>query len=173
MTAANKAINFKVFLGFVSLHCPCISSSFVKDQAKSLDEIFQRLREFYDCRKSGGKITELLDFTLGPLESREALWERVYSYLEDSLITQSSGMLHLGEAVIHDELMTPTILNIGVVIWLNAIHRGLPSLVKQKFAIPLRNNTIFSMRTEISDSIPSLLDELGDRESNISYSKSE
>ena len=172
MTAANKAINLKVFLGFVSLHCPCISSSFVKDQAKSLDEIFQRLREFYDCRKSGGKITELLDFTLGPLESREALWERVYSYLEDSLITQSSGMLHLGEAVIHDELMTPTILNIGVVIWLNAIHRGLPSLVKQKFAIPLRNNTIFSLRTEISDSIPSLLDELGDRESNISYSKS-
>ena len=172
MTAANKAINLKVFLGFVSLHCPCISSSFVKDQAKSLEEIFQRLREFYDCRKSGGKITELLEFSLGPLESREALWERIYSYLEDSLITQSSGILHMGQVVTNDELMTPTILNIGVIVWLNAIHRGLPQLVKQKFAIPLRNSTIFSLRTEISDSIPSLLDELGERESSISYSRS-
>ena len=171
MTAAKKAINLRMFLGFISLMAPVISSSFIKDEARSLEEILQRLREFYNCRKTGGKVAELLEFELGPLESREALWERIYSFLEDCLISQASGILHKGKEVTHDEVMTPTILNMGVVVWLNAINRSLPSLVKQKFAIPLRNNTLFSLRTEISDSIPSILEELGDKEGIISYAR--
>ena len=172
MTAANKTINLKVLLGFISIHAPVISSSFIKEEALSLEEIFQRLREYYDCQKSGSKITELLSFRLGALESREAIWERIYSFIEDNLITKASGIQHKGAKVENDERMTPTILNIAVVIWLDAIHNGLPALVKQRFAIPLRSTTIYSIRTEISDAIPSLLIELGDKEGSISYSSS-
>ena len=46
MTAANKFINLKVMLGWISIHCPVISSSFIKEEAGSLDEIFQRLHEY-------------------------------------------------------------------------------------------------------------------------------
>ena len=67
----------------------------------------------------------------GPLESREALWERVYSFMEDSLITRASGVKHRGAVLAADETLTPTLLNIAVIIWLDAIHRGLPTLVKQ------------------------------------------
>ena len=48
-------------------------------------------------------------------------------------------------------------VNIAVVVWLDAIHEDLPLLVKQRFAIPLRSNTISSIRSEISAAIPSLL----------------
>lgn len=170
LTAAAKLINLKVLLGYISIHAPVISSSFIKEEACSIDEIINRLCEYYDCRKSGAKITELLDFKLGAMESKEALWERVYSFMEDCLITKASGVLHRGKQVTTDELLTPTMLNIAVIIWLDAIHHSLPSLVKQRFAIPLRNTTIYSIRSEISDSVPSLLQELGDTEGTISYS---
>ena len=172
LSAAQKSINLKMLLGFIAIHAPVISSSFIKDDATSLEEIFQRLREYYDCRKSGSKITELLDFRLGNMESREALWERVYSFIEDNLLTKSSGVMHKGKAVPKDETLTPTLQNIAVIIWLDAIHRGLPSLVKQRFAIPLRNTSIYSIRTEISDAVPSLLQELGERDGTISYTGS-
>lgn len=170
LTAANKVINLKVLLGFISIHAPVISSSFIKEETCSVEDIFHRLREYYDCRKTGGKITELLDFRLGSMESREALWERVYSFLEDNLVTKASGVEHKGKAVVTDEVLTPTLLNVAVIVWLDAVHRGLPALVKQRFAIPLRNTTIYSIRTEISDAIPSLLQELGERDGTISYS---
>ena len=172
MTAKNKLINLRVLLGYISIHAPIISSTFIKEEACSIEEIFERLRGYYDCKKSGIKITELLEFKLESMESREALWERVYSFMEDSLITVASGVLHKGKVVRADEQLTPTLLNISVIIWLDAIHRGLPSLVKQRFAIPLRNTTIYSIRNEISDAVPSLLRELGDREGTISYASS-
>ena len=172
LTATNKATNLKIMLAFIAVHCPVISSSFVKEEANSLDEIFNRLREHFDCAKSGAKITEILNFRIGTSESRESLWEKVYSYFEDNLVTRNSGIMHQGRAMQYDETFSPTLLNIAVIIWLNAIHPGLPGLVKQRFAIPLRNNTIYSMRTEISDSIPSLLIELSEREGVISYTRS-
>ena len=95
MTAANKTINLKVLLGFISIHAPVISSSFIKEEALSLEEIFQRLREYYDCQKSGSKITELLSFRLGAFESREAIWERIYSFIEDNLITKAYYLSNL------------------------------------------------------------------------------
>ena len=49
MTAEKKAINLKVLLGFISIHAPVISSSFIKEEACSLEEIFTRLRQYYDC----------------------------------------------------------------------------------------------------------------------------
>ena len=172
MNAQTKAINLKVLLGYISIHAPVINSNFIKDEARSINDIFIRLREYYDCKKSGIKITELLDFRIEPLETREALWERVYGFMEDSLITVASGVKHRGAVLAKDEHLTPTLLNICVIIWLDAIHKSLPLLVKQRFAITLRDTSIYSIRSQISDAIPSLLLELGEREGNISYANS-
>ena len=171
-TAEKKAINLKVLLGFISIHAPVVSSTFIKEEARSIEEIFQRLRQYYDCRKSGTKIMELFDFKCGESETRECLWERCYSFMEDSLITKSSDIKHCGAKLTNDEKLTPTLQNITVMIWLDAIHRDLPSIVKQRFAITLRDTTLYSIRTEISDAIPSLLQEIGDREGTISYTSS-
>ena len=173
MSAAKKAINLKVLLGFIAIHAPIVSSTYIKEEACSIDEIFDRLRQYYNCRKSGSKIMEMYDFKCGPTESREACWERCYSFMEDSLITKASGVKHCGKKLENDESLTPTLQNITVMMWLDAIHRDLPSLVKQKFAITLRDCTLYSIRTEISDAIPSLLQEIGEREGTISYTSSQ
>ena len=172
MTAEKKFINLKVLLGFISIHAPVISSSFIKEEACSLEEIFTRLRQYYDCRKSGTKIMEMFEQRCGPTETREACWEKCYSFMEDSLITKASGIKHCGAKLGNDEHLTPTLQNITVMIWLDAIHKDLPALVKQRFAITLRDSTLYSIRTEISDAIPSLLQEISDREGTISFTSS-
>ena len=171
-SAEKKAINLKVLLGFISIHAPVISSAFIREEAHSIDEIFDRLRQYYDYRKSGTNIMDIFNFKCGATETREALWERCYSFMEDSLITKASAIKHCGVKLENDERLTPTLQNITVMIWLDAIHRDLPSIIKQRFAITLRDSTLYSIRTEISDAIPSLLQEIGDREGNISYSSS-
>ena len=54
-----------------------------------------------------------------------------------------------------------------VTIWLQAINPSLPALIKQRFATQLRSNTVYSLREEISDSIPVILSELDERECSI------
>ena len=54
-----------------------------------------------------------------------------------------------------------------VVLWLSKIHRELPVAVRHHFATQLRENTLYSIRVEISDAIPVLLNEITERESNI------
>ena len=174
MTAQNKAINLKVLLGYIAIHSPVVSASFIKEEARSLNDIFKHLKEHFECAQTGSQITELMSFSLKSGETKEALWERIYHFFVGNLLTTASGILHQGRRVINDEAITPTLLNIAVVVWLDAIHEDLPLLVKQRFAIPLRANTIFSIRSEISAAIPSLLADIHNgREGVISYTPSE
>jgi len=101
-------------------------------------------------------------------ESRESLWERFYSFIEDQLLVRNGDVSHEGVKVEANEEFTPTLQNVLVTCWLHAISPDLPSLVKQRFSTQLRANTIFSIREEISDAIPSLLAEADDRSCSIS-----
>ena len=96
-------------------------------------------------------------------ESYECLYERMYNYLDDNLLTKEGSVLHEGVKPEADELFTPTLLNILVVNWLRTIHPSLPAAVKQKFPTQLRSNTIYSIRSEISDALPSILEEIEEK----------
>ena len=50
---------------------------------------------------------------------------------------------------------------------LNIISSNLPAMVRQYFSTHLRENTIFSLRHEISDSIPTLLAEISEKEGKV------
>ena len=170
MTANQKTIMLKVLLGSVANYAQVISHTFITRQATSLEDIFNRLRAFYGFRKTGSLIAGALDFKLEPMESKEALWERIYTFLEGNLLTVASGIKHDGKIIVLDEEFSPTLLNLAVVIWLNTIHPGLPALVTQKFATDLRDATMYSIRGEISESISSLMQELEERDGIVSYS---
>ena len=171
MTAQVKSATLQVVLGAVASYAPVINHKYITQQAKSLDEIFERLRAHYGFRKTGSRITEALEFKLESMETRESLWERVYGFMENNLLSPVSGVRHDGEDVTEHEEFSPTLLNLTVVIWLNAIHPGLPAIIKQRFATNLRDVTIYSIRNEISDSVPSLLQELNEREGTVSFTK--
>ena len=169
MTAVQKALCLQHVLGIIANYAPVISHTYIKSSALSLEDIFNRLRSHYGFRRTGSRITELMSIQLEPSESHESLWERYYSFFEGNLL-QANGLTHEGVKLEHSESFTPTLLNTVVVLWLHALNPMLPSLVRQAFATTLRSQTIYSIREEISESIPSLLHEYSERE-NASISR--
>ena len=168
MNKVAKAALLNIVLGSIATYCPVISAKFVKKQSTSLDSIWCRLRSYYGFRRAGSRILELSELKPDHNESRESLWERLYSFIEDQLLTRDGAVIHEGIKRENDEEFTPTLLNVLVTIWLQALHPSLPGLVKQKFATQLRSCTVYSLREEISDSIPTILSEMEEKECNIS-----
>lgn len=170
-TARQKVAYLDLMLGSISAYAPVISKRFITQEAQSLDEIWDRLRTRFGCRKTGSLILELAALTTEPDETHEALWERVLSFIEGNLILSSDKITHQGVEVSRSEVMTPTLLNICIVLWLKIIHPSLPALVKQKYATELRSKTLASIRDEVSESLNSLLYELSGNE-NAAVSRS-
>ena len=96
---------------------------------------------------------------LEPNERPEDLFQRLMAFTEDNLL-RSNGISHHGEALLEDEEMTPTLENFVVLTWLRLIHPELPKLVKQRYGTELRSRTLASIKPEISQALPSLLDEI-------------
>ena len=172
MTKEAKSCLLEFILGSVATYAPVISARFIQKQSTSLESIFDRLRGHYGFRKTGGRVLDLPQLRQDTNESREALWERIYTFSEELLLTKDCCVKHENATITEDETFTPTILNILVAIWLNIINPALPSMVQQRFATALRNNTVFSIRDEISDSIPILLAELQEKEGLINRNSS-
>ena len=143
-----------------------ISWAFITKDSTSLECIWNRLRAFYGFRRTGSKITELMDIRMESGESREALWERLWGFMESNLLTTGCSIKHEG-ADVEEKGFTPIMLNTMVVIWLNVINPGLPALIRHHFSTHLREQTIFSIRSEISDAIPSLLSDISEKEGAI------
>ena len=169
-TAKQKAAFLNMMLGSISSFAPVISKRFITEEARSLNEIWDRLRTRFGCRKTGGLILDLASLSLENDESHEALWERVLSFVEGNLISVSDNIQHMGHDILRSEEMTPTLMNISIVLWLRTIHPNLPAVVKQKYATELRNKTLASIRDEISESLNSLLMEITGEEAAISRS---
>ena len=168
MNKEAKAALLNIILGSIAGYAPVISSRFIKHQATSLDTIWNRLRAYYGFRRTGSRVLELMDIKMEDNESRESLWERYYSFTEDQLLVKNGAVTHEGVKVEKNEEFTPTLLNFLVTCWLHTINPALPSLVKQRFTTQLRSCTLFSIREEVSDAIPSLLAEMDDKECNVS-----
>ena len=171
MTAVQKEMILKILLGSISSFAPVVSNKFITEQATSLQEIFNRLRSHYGFRSTGGRILELAQFSLLPDESYESLWERLSAFVDDNLLKVAGEISHRGEMVISDEEPCPTLENVTVVLWLKAINPDLPMMIKQRFSTQLRNTTLFSLREEISEAIPSVLADLQDKEYTVSYTR--
>ena len=135
MTAVQKQTYLKVLLGSISTFAPVISNKFITDQATSINEIFEKLRGHYGFRSTGGRMLELAQFTLGANESYETLWERMSGFVDDNLLKQGSEILHLSNKNTTNELPSPMVQNMLVVLWLKTINPALPTMIKQRFRI--------------------------------------
>ena len=95
----------------------------------------------------------------------------IVAFIEDSLLTPGCGLTHHGENP-DDKEMTPTLENLIVLIWLKLIHPDLPKMVKERFGTELRMRTLASIKTEIFQSLPSMLQKLNAPEdSSIRFTK--
>ena len=159
-TAAQKCTHLELMLGQIANWAPVISRNSTVKQAKSVKDIWQKLREHYGFQSTGAHFLELANIGFKPDDERpEDLFQRIMAFFEDNLLCKNS-LKHHDEVLANDEEMTPTLENVVCVLWLQHIHPSLPQLIKQKYGADLRNKTIASIKSEISQALPSLLDEI-------------
>lgn len=179
-TKAQKLVHLELFLGHIANYCPIIARNTIINKSTSLNTIWQSIRQHFGLQSSGSNLLNLMSIKLESDEKPEDLYQRLMAFIDDNLITSTSGLKHHGELLLNDEEMSPTMENIIVIIWLHLIHPGLPGIVKQKYGSLLRDQTIASLKVEISQALESLLDELRSMDdakvlrtnmSNISFSK--
>ena len=163
ITAAKRAKYLDIFLGQIACYATVISRETIVRDCRSMKEIFHKLRTHYGLSKSGSSILDVVGIKRKGNESAETLYQRILSLVDSTLLTPDSDLCHHGEPDI-DECRTPTVENLVVCLWLKALHPSLPQLVKQRYATQLKDNTLASIREEISGCISELLAELGEND---------
>ena len=107
-------------------------------------------------------VKKLLDHSIAfgePGEKPEDLYQRLVAFIDDNLLVQGCGITHHGDTVTEDEEVTPSVENFIVLAWLHLLHQDLPHLVKQHYGPELRSCTLASFKPEISQALPSLIEE--------------
>jgi hypothetical protein len=160
LTGAQKSAILDLMLGQIANFCPVIARNTIVKNSTSLGSIWAQIRQHYGFQASGARFLDLASVKLEPDEKPEDLFQRLQAFFQDNLLTVNGGITHGGEAPNVDEDMTPTLENTIVCLWLQMIRPGLPNLVKQKYGAELRNQTLASLRPEISAALDSLIEEL-------------
>ena len=164
-----KLRRLDLFLGQIANWAIVISRNQIVKFSGSLKEVWGKLREHYGLQTSGSKFIDIVNVRLDTGERYEDFYQRLLAFFEDNLLVVGDEIKHHGEAIAVSEELTPSLENMIVLVWLERIHISLPALVKQKYGAELRNRTLASLKSEISQALDSLLDELksSDRESRI------
>ena len=159
-TAPQKSVQLDLLLGQIANYCPIISRNTIVKNSTSLPTIWQAIRQHFGFQSTGAHFLDLADIKLQAGEKPQDLYQRLMAFFDDNLLTRTGGITHHGVVPNVDEDMTPTLENTVVVLWLQMIHPGLPLLVKQRYGTELRNQSLASLKPEISIALGSLLDEL-------------
>ena len=146
-TAQQKCTHLELMLGQIAHFCPVISHNSIVKTPTSVQSISQAIRMHYGFQSTGAHFLNC-NIKLEQDERPEDLYQRLMSFTEDNLLIANGHITHHGEAVTHDEEMSPTLENMIVLTWLRLVHPNLPNLVKQRYG------------TEISQALESLLEEL-------------
>ena len=163
-TAAQRAKYLNICLGQIACYATVISRDTIVRDSCSMKEIFHHLRTYYGFGKSGSSILDVVNIKRKGDESTEALYQRILTLVDSTLLTSDCDLTHHGQTF--DEFRSPTIENLVICLWLKALNPSLPALVKQRYATQLKECTLGSIREEISACMPELLAELGEKESH-------
>ena len=159
-TAAQKVTHLEMMLGQIANYSPIISRNSIVKNSTSINGVWQAIRQHYGLQSTVSRFLDLAYISLKPEQRPEDLFQSLMAFVEDNLLTTSSGITHHGEAPVTDEELSPSLENFIVLTWLRLLHPNLPRLVKQRYGTELRCRTLASMKPEISQALDSLLDEL-------------
>ena len=160
LTAAQQAAMLDLMLGQIANFCPVISRHTICKNSESLSGIWQSIRLHYRFQSSDAHLIDFSEIKLETDERPEDLYERLRAFIEDNLLTQNSHIKHHSETVTEDEELTPMGENLIVLTWLKLLYPDLPKIVKQRYGVQLRAQTLASIKPEISQALDVLLDEI-------------
>jgi len=157
-----KAEDLENMLNTIASFCPPVNRNALVDNTKCLEDVWQTIRQHYNIQYSGANFLNFSTISLEPGERHEDLYQRLATFINNNLLKKSDPIIHDDDEPKReeDELITPTLENLIVLLWLEKIDPKLPDMVKQKYASALKKKTLFNLKPEISMSIPSLLEEI-------------
>ena len=156
-TAIQKVANLERCLGNIANFAPIIYGNIITDRSTSMTFVWQEIKRHYGFQTTGGNFIDLVNIKYSPPERPETLYQRMLTFIGSNLMTPESGILHKGRVVNEAEIMTPTIENLVVLLWLMQIHPNLPNVVKQKYGADLRLQSLASLKPKISLALESLI----------------
>ena len=168
-TAATKVLQLNLMLGQIANYATKITRGSITTNTTSVSDVWQKLRAHYGFQLTGARFLDLCDMSYNTEDSHEDYFQQLQAFFEDNLLQRNSPVKHHNADVETDEVMTPTLENVVCALWLKSIHPGLPNLVKQKYGSQLRNQTLASLKPDISLALQSLLDELQHVEESKTY----
>lgn len=160
-TAEEKVQQLELMLGQIANYCGVIDDDTIINGSTSLDSIWKAIRTHYGFQCTGARFIDLAEIKRQPEERPADLYQRINSFISDCLLRKDGGITHHDEAVDEDEFKTPTLENFMILYWLQLVHPDLPKQVKLRFTTQLRTRTLASLKDEISLSLDSLMDEIG------------
>ena len=125
LTAHQKVNVLELMLGQIANYCHIISRSTLVKNSTSLEFIWQTIRQHFGFQVTGARLITFSNMHLAADECPEDLYQRLSSFVEDSLL-RASGLMHHGEQVSENEELSPTLENFIVLTWLRLIHASLP-----------------------------------------------
>ena len=159
LTAQQKVNMLELMLGQIANYCPVISRNTIVKNSTSVDCMWASIRLHYGFQVTEAHFVDFTDIHSEHGERPENLFQRLIAFMEDNLL-RSDNLTHHGERATEDEEMSPSLENFVILTWLRLINPELPRLVKQRYGTELRSCTLASIKPEISQALPSLLDEL-------------
>ena len=159
LTAQQKVNMLELMLGQIANYCPVISRNTIVKNSTSVDCMWASIRLHYGFQVTEAHFVDFTDIHSEHGERPENLFQRLIAFMEDNLL-RSDNLTHHGERATEDEEMSPSLENFVILTWLRLINPEHPRLVKQRYGTELRSCTLASIKPEISQALPSLLDEL-------------
>ena len=156
-----KAMEVDMLLDQIANYAECIPRNDIVRDSASLDEVWQKIKLFYNLQMSGSLLNECWNIKRLPDETPQALFARLKQAYDENLLTKR-GLAYIDGPLPYDEEMTPTLHCAIILQWLEIMHPKLRNLVTQRFATELRRSTYAALFPEISRSIDSLLLEAED-----------
>ena len=154
-----KCVDVDLMLDQVANYCPNIPRNDLTKDCKSLGDVWQRIRQFYNKQRAGSLLNDVWNIRREVEESPQALFSRMKQLYDENLLT-TDGLCHTDGKVEEDEELSPTLHNTIILHWLNVLNPDLRDLVTQRFITQLRDCTYAAIFPEISRSVDSLLEEI-------------
>lgn len=165
LTGLQKVVHLELMLGQIANFCPILSRNTFLKNSTSINSIWQSIRLHFGFQSSGSHFLDFAEIKLESDERYEDLFQRLSAFVEDNLLKANGGISHYGDLPTQDEDIAPSLENLIVLIWLKLIHQDMPKFIKQRYGTELRSRTLASIKPEISQALPSLIDELRTTES--------
>ena len=155
----DKAAVVDLLLDQVANYAPVIPRNDIIKDAKSLNEVWVKIKQYYNIQPSGSLLNDVWNIRREFEETPQALFARMKQLYDQNLLTVG-GLTHIDGAVTEDEELSPTLHNTIILHWLQVLHPDLRDLVTKRFVTQLRDSTYAAIFPEISRSVESLMEEL-------------